>query len=153
MKDPIESLFNTILIAIFMIQELFDNELMSKMKLANQVYFLAITFIVCASITGLYNFFNAYKSYKIFMSLPKFIPEDVKVHSVANIVFLLLYGIMVPIQSFFFYLFASKFHYRFRNDQTQEFSPYLNWLVKQSIVAIILFGINAVWAVIDFLIF
>jgi len=135
-------------------QELFESELIHERKTRSRLYYIALTFLIFTSITAVYNFLNTYKLYKAYLSFPQFVPRDVKIHSIASTIFLLLYGIMIPLQAYFFYRLASTLNSSFQdNGDPTERRLDVNWLQKQGVAAVILFGINAVWAIVDLLFF
>lgn len=117
-----------------------------------RIHLWAKMFFIFGIGTGLFNLFSSYKLFKFYSNFPD-PPSDIfKIQSVANIIFLSLYGLMLPLQAYFFYLFVAKSKRAVLYDNPQEFNSSLQWLLKQTVVGTILFGINTVWAVINIII-
>jgi hypothetical protein len=109
---------------------------------------LMLIFVI---ITGLFDIYSSFKLVKIYSNLSGYAPRIFKVQFIANIAFLALYGILLPLQAYFFYHFVltSKKAVQWKNEMGPNYS--LQWLLRQTVVATILFGVNAIWAIVNIL--
>lgn len=123
-----------------------------KAELIRRIYIWSIIFLIGSVFTGFFHLYNGYKLWDIYNHYPDTPPARITEQLIANISFLALYGLMVPLQGYFFYRFARQKMEFVDNAQTEDGSPF-KWLLKQAIVAGILFGINAIWGVINVLYF
>lgn len=131
--------------------ELFKIELNDKnRRQLKRIRTWATLLFIFALCTGLFNLFSGYKLIKFYSAFPT--SGIFKIQSTGNIVFLGLYGCVIPLQAYFLYNFVSKFKVAILFDRIEEFSLSLQWLLKQIVVATILFGLNTCWAVTSVLI-
>lgn len=117
------------------------------------IYTWALIFLICSVITGLFNLFNSYKLIQMLPTIPGRVPMSFKVQYWANIISLVFYGVMLPMQAYFFYLFASKGKGSSESGNEEEFSQSLRLLLIQTVVAALFFMLNAAWAIVNILFF
>lgn len=130
------------------------SEIVSDKKnkdLIKNIYLLAIFFLIGTMITGLFDLLNSYKLFKAYTNFSSNSPGNFKIQLIANIIFLVLYGVALPLQAYFFFRFASKLNEPDPNAETC-YSTF-NYLLRQAFIAAILFGLNAIWAIIDVIYF
>jgi hypothetical protein len=100
--------------------------------------------IICTSLFDLYSSFKLFKTYT---NIPGSASVSFEIQFFANIIFLILYGVMLPVQTYFFFQFILRFKNVIETENVNEANDALRFLLYQTIVAILLFGINSIWAV------
>lgn len=110
---------------------------------------LAKVLFVLVMCTGLFDLYSSYKLFKTYADIPGSVPINFKIQFWANIIFLVLYGVMLPLQTYFFYRFTVRFKSEIQSEGATEINNALRFLLYQTIVAVLLFGINSLWAVVN----
>ena len=80
--------------------------------------------------------------------LPGDFPVRLKAINYANIFFMFLYGILIPLQVIFLYAFITRSKEAMLYNNPNDVYSSLHWIFKQVVTGTILFGLNAVWAII-----
>jgi|SRR6185369_4464895 len=124
--------------------QLFDIQLNDHGKaFLERLNFWAKFFFICTAVTCLADLILAGLSirlYKYYNAAPSMIRFRFNMY----VIFLIIYAIMLPLQAYFFYQFTSRSK---KAVYTEEFNDSFKWLLKQAILASVLFVLNSLWAV------
>lgn len=117
-------------------------------KIIRALYIWAAILLTGVLITGFFNLYNAYLDIKSYPGFASDMPVRMKTQISGNIALSILYGILLPIQTIFFYRFVQICKRSQSNGQAFHLDQSFRWLVRQTIVASIFFLINAAWQIV-----
>ena len=116
-------------------------------RLMKKIHFWAIFFYVCTIISCIFDLINAYTSYRIYANRFSQLPMIFKVQTAINVIFLIVYAIILPIQSYFFYRFTGQSKRSMQYGNSKQYNDSFKWLLKHIILASFLFALNSLWAI------
>jgi hypothetical protein len=118
-------------------------------ELIDKIHYWAKFYLIATVITACFDFFNAYRMWIMSGAITRDAPAFYKAQYWASIFITSFYGIMLPIQAYFFYEYATKAKGIKVEKNGDEYNLTLSFLYKFALAAAILFVTNAIWAVID----
>ena len=128
--------------------ELFEIRLNNTGKvLLKRIHNWAIFFYTCTLLTCLLDLINAYVGLKSYsLAAGPSMPSIFRFRFLFNIGFLILYAILLPLQSYFFYVFTSRAKKAIQYENSEELNKSFKWLLRHAMLAGILFAFNSLWA-------
>jgi len=103
-------------------------------------------FYACTIATFLFDGWNAWLVAKAFRQFPDSYPAALRFQTAASIVFLVIYGILLVIQAYYFLRFARKSTLALDYENGESFNDAFTFLLRHIITATILFALNSIWA-------
>ena len=107
----------------------------------------ATFFYICAFITCVVDFVNAFIVLKSYRRLSGSYPSIIKVESIASMVFLVVFSFLLVLSGNFFYQFSKQSISAANVQDEVAFNDSLKFLLKHITVSSILFTINFAWVV------
>jgi hypothetical protein len=112
-----------------------------------RLVFWTKAFYACCILTCIFDIINSYFSFKEYARYSDSYPSDfVRAQVFISTCFLAVYGVLLVIQSYFFYRFAKQSKRAIDYQSSADFSSSFNWLLKHCIIAAALFLVNTIWA-------
>jgi hypothetical protein len=145
---PQDEEFYRFVVYLLLMENIFELSLNEQgKKYLNRLLFWTKLLYGGCFLTFVFDTINAYLLYKDYIKYVNSYPSDfVRVQVLISTVFLFVYGVLLLIQSHFFYTFSKRSNRAMEYQSTADFNSSFNSLLKHCIVAAILFLINALWA-------
>ena len=126
--------------------ELFEVKINEKgIRLLWRLNFWTKFFYGCCIATSIFDLLNAMLSLRSFLKYSDATIPFLRFQYIFNIVFLILYAILLPLQAWFFYRFSSQSTRASHLGSTEEFNDSFQWLIRHAIFATVLFIFNTIW--------
>ena len=100
---------------------------------------------ICCVLTCVFDLFNAYLGIKSFLKNVDGYNDYLKFSVSFNIIFLIIYAVLLPIQAYYFISFSRKARKAIQYEDSIGFNHSFQWLLKHVITASILFTLNSIW--------
>lgn len=115
-------------------------------KLLTRISRWASFLYICCVLTCIFDLINAYLAIKAFLKYSDGYEDYMKFSVSFNIIFLIIYAVLLPIQAYYFLSFSRKARKAIQYEDSFSFNNSFKWLLKHVIIAIILFTLNSIWA-------
>lgn len=103
---------------------------------------------VCTLLTCVFDLTMAYLGLKSLLKYDYYNFAYQKFYISFNIIFLIIYAILLPLQAYFFFTFSRKTRKAIQYEDSIGFNNSIKWLLKHVITASILFTLNSIWALV-----
>lgn len=101
---------------------------------------------ICCVLTCIFDLINAYLGIKSFLKYADRYDDYMRFSVSFNIIFLIIYAVLLPIQAYYFLSFSRKASKAMQYEDSIGFNNSFKWLLKNIITASILFTLNSIWA-------
>lgn len=103
---------------------------------------------ICCVLTCIFDLINAYLGIKSFFKYADSYDDYMKFSVSFNIIFLIIYAVLLPVQAYYFLSFSRNGHKAILYEDSIGFNKSFKWLLKHVIIASILFALNSFWALV-----
>lgn len=116
-------------------------------KLLPRIHKWARFFYICTLVTAVLDIANGYIGIEAYSRYANAATEMQKFQAVLDTTFIFIYGILVPIQAWYLYLFTKGSNKALQYGSSEEFNNSFEWLLKHALVASLLFLLNSIWGI------
>ncbi len=127
-------------------EELFETKLDENgKKLLIRINRWAKLLYICCILTCIFDLINAYLGIRSFLKNVDGYNDYLKFSVSFNIIFLIIYAVLLPIQAYYFISFSRNARKAIQYEDSIGFNNSFKWLLKHVITASILFTLNSIW--------